>query len=90
MIDFKFLDPRGLIQESYKIDGVSAPECRSIFLDWALGMPGGVAMQRYIKPLIDHYGQSHEDHPMTQTLRDGLKTATATGRRGGRASRVAE
>ena len=90
MIDFKFLDPRGLIQESYKIDGISAPECRSIFLDWALGLPAGVAMQDYIKPLIDHYGQSNGDHPMTQPLREGLETAPATGRRGGRAARVAE
>ena len=90
MIDFKFLDPRGLIQESYKIDGISAPECRSIFLDWALGLPAGVAIQDYIKPLIEHYEQSHGDHPMTQTLREGLKTAPSTGRRGGRAARVAE
>lgn len=90
MIDFKCLDPRGLIQESYKIDGISVPECRSIFLDWALGLPAGVAMQDYIKPLIDHYVQSNRDHPMTQTLREGLEKAPATGRRGGRAARVAE
>jgi len=30
-------DPRGLIREAYKIDGITASQCRSIFLDWALG-----------------------------------------------------
>mgnify|MGYP000087492773 CR=1 FL=1 len=34
------LDPKGLIEESYKIDGIVAPECRSIFLDWALSYQG--------------------------------------------------
>ena len=31
------LDPKGLIRESYRIEGISAPEFRSIFLYWALG-----------------------------------------------------
>ena len=31
------LDAKGLIREAYRIEGISAPECRSIFLDWALG-----------------------------------------------------
>ncbi|MGB1096749.1 MAG: hypothetical protein ACPG09_09845, partial [Paracoccaceae bacterium] len=32
-------DPKGLISEAYNIDGITAGECRSIFLDWALGVP---------------------------------------------------
>ena len=33
------LDPRGLIRESYRIEGITEAECRSIFMDWALGTP---------------------------------------------------
>ena len=33
------LDPKGLIAESYRIEGISAEQCRSIFVDWALSMP---------------------------------------------------
>ena len=29
-------DPKGLIREAYRIEGISEPECRSIFMDWAL------------------------------------------------------
>ena len=28
-------DPKGLVRESYAIEGISAGECRSIFIDWA-------------------------------------------------------
>ena len=30
------LDKKGLVYEAYRIDGIVAEECRSIFLDWAL------------------------------------------------------
>ena len=33
------LDPKGLIADSYRIEGITAGECRSIFLDWALSLP---------------------------------------------------
>ena len=32
------LDPKNLIREAYRIEGISEPECRSIFLDWALSL----------------------------------------------------
>ena len=32
-------DPKGLIFEAYRIDGITLPECRTIFLDWALSLP---------------------------------------------------
>ena len=32
-------DHKGLIREAYRIDGITLPECRSIFLDWALSLP---------------------------------------------------
>ena len=33
------LDPKGLIRESYRIEGITEGECRSVFLDWALSLP---------------------------------------------------
>ena len=35
------LDPKGLIRESYRIEGITEGECRSVFLDWALSLPEG-------------------------------------------------
>jgi len=32
------LDPRGLIREAYRMKGLTKAGCRSIFLDWALGL----------------------------------------------------
>ena len=40
------LDPKGLIREAYRIDGITAGECRSIFLDWALSLPDGQDSRR--------------------------------------------
>jgi len=80
------LDPRGLISESYKIDGIGAPECRSIFLDWALSYPGDVRVG--VAELLLRYEAAEPDHPMTQTLRAGLATPEVPKRRGGRAARV--
>ena len=37
-------DPRGLILESYRIEGITEGQCRSIFLDWALGIQLGEDM----------------------------------------------
>ena len=82
------LDPKGLIEESYKIDGISAPECRSIFLDWALSYQGVSAVG--IAALLARHGEGAEDHPMTVTLREGLSAPQAPKRRGGRRGRVAE
>ncbi|SMY09673.1 hypothetical protein [Flavimaricola marinus] len=81
-------DPKGLIRESYRIEGITAPECRSIFLDWALSLPNGAETSGPIKALLERYGAGHPDHPMTRTLTEGLGSATRTGRRGGRAARV--
>ena len=33
-------DPKGLIADAYRIDGIDKAECRSIFLDWALSLSG--------------------------------------------------
>lgn len=81
-------DPKGLIREAYAIDGIGAPECRSIFLDWALSLPAGSDDRAAIRALLATYAQDAPDHPMSVTLRAGLDAPTTARRRGGRASRV--
>jgi hypothetical protein len=82
------LDPRGLIREAYVIEGISEPECRSIFLDWAIGVPAGEDAQVHVGALLARYGADAPDHPMTKVLRDGLVPPDRTGRRGGRRGRA--
>lgn len=79
-------DPRGLIYEAYRIDGISAPECRSVFLDWALGTPVD-RLKTSLEAMLEMYGNANPDHPMTPILSDGLLSAGQTGRRGGRRRR---
>ncbi|WP_375173143.1 hypothetical protein [Pseudooceanicola sp.] len=81
-------DPKGLIRESYRIEGISAAECRSILMDWALSLPEGVAQGTALTALLERYGEADPDHPMTGLMREGLQSVSATGRRGGRAGRV--
>ena len=76
-------DPKGLIRESYRIEGIGAPECRSIFLDWAISVPVGEDACGRIRALLESYGTDHPDHPMTTVLRDALAPAQGGGRRGG-------
>lgn len=83
-------DPKGLVRESYRIDGITPGECRSIFLDWALSVPLGADHPALIEALLDHYAGAQPDHPMTRVLREGLAKKPAGGRRGGRAARLAK
>ena len=76
-------DPKGLIRESYRIEGISVSECRSIFLDWAISVPVGEDAGDRIKGLLEHYGGEFPDHPMTGVLREALAPADKPGRRGG-------
>ncbi|OIQ33692.1 MAG: hypothetical protein BM562_01385 [Alphaproteobacteria bacterium MedPE-SWcel] len=73
------LDPKGLIRESYRIEGIDAGQCRSIFLDWALSAPLDQDSTAALTALLDHYGAAQADHPMTAVLREGL----TSGRGGG-------
>lgn len=66
------IDPKGLIRESYAIDGISAGECRSILLDWALSLPNGTTAPQAMALLLHRYGTTAPDHPMTALLRAGL------------------
>ena len=78
-------DPKGLIREAYRIDGIGLEECRSIFLDWALSVPVDADTRGLIEGLLGQYGR--EAHPMTEVLRDGLAQMDAPRRRGGWRSR---
>jgi hypothetical protein len=81
-------DPKGLVRESYAIEGITPGECRSIFLDWALSLASGTTPHDAMRHLITHYGQDRPDHPMTAVLRDGLSAPEHPQRRGGRAARL--
>ncbi|MEM8579071.1 MAG: hypothetical protein AAGF60_14575 [Pseudomonadota bacterium] len=78
-------DPKGLIAEAYRIDGITTSECRSIFLDWALSLPDGTDARTLIPKLLAQHGT--DTHPMDVVLREGLEAAGRTGRRGGWRSR---
>ena len=80
-------DPKGLIFESYRIDGISPGECRSIFLDWALSLPVGADTPTALRGLLAEYEVSHPGHPMNTVMRDGLVSFGTPKRRGGWKSR---
>ena len=77
-------DPRGLIYESYRIAGISAPECRSVFLDWALGIAADDNFDMHVMAMITAYSHGAADHPMTLVLREALNGTKKPKRRGGR------
>ena len=82
------IDATGLIREAYRIEGITAAECRSIFVDWALKAPVAIPSAVAIARLLDVYGADNPDHPMTAVLREGLNPPTPPKRRGGRKARV--
>ena len=84
-------DPKGLIREAFAIEGITAPECRSIFLDWALGVPDDRDTRSEVRALLDHYGPTAPaDHPMVQTLEAALHPGAAPRRKGGRQGRLSD
>lgn len=86
-VDRTEADPKGLVRESYRIDGITLGECRSIFIDWALSLPVGADTSAAITALLALYGAEAPDHPMTETLKAGLLSAEPPRRRGGRTGR---
>jgi hypothetical protein len=62
---------------------LSIADCRTIFLDWILGHPGEAGPTE-IRALLDAYGATQPDHPMTRVLEAGLaQTSSSRTRRGG-------
>jgi hypothetical protein len=86
-MDLTEADPKGLVRESYRIDGITPGECRSIFIDWALSVPAGISVPDAVRTLIAEYGQGADPHPMTQVLTEALTAPDQPRRRGGRAAR---
>ena len=87
-MDLKLADPKGLIRESYRIEGIGAIECRSIFLDWALSLAPGTNQTEAMRTVLASYG-TEASHPMSEVLAEGLTKAEAPpARRGGRAGRL--
>ncbi len=77
-------DRRGLIREAYRIEGIDAGQCRSIFLDWLLGAASEPSVPEQIATLLAVYGVDAPEHPMNAVLREGLEAQNAPrGRRGG-------
>ncbi|WP_306044209.1 hypothetical protein [Nioella sp. MMSF_3534] len=82
-------DPKNLIREAYRIEGITDGECRSIFVDWALSLTDPDPLP-HIRVLLDRYRTDAPDHPMTAVLEQGLANPPAAKRRGGRAGRVGQ
>lgn len=81
-------DPTGLIRESFRMEGISAPECRTIFLDWALGVPQSIDTRQAVEALLAAYASAPQDHPMIATLKAALADTGPAKRRGGRQGRL--
>lgn len=81
-------DPKGLIYESYQIDGITKSECRTIFLDWALSLALDANTGQNIRQMLLKYGADAPAHPMTAVMEEGLKGMAAPQRRGGWKSRT--
>ena len=89
-MQIKDVDPKGLICESYRIESITLPECKTIFFDWAIQVPVGTDPAVYIKFCISYYEDVMPNHPMTSVLKAALAPAPQNIRRGGRAGRVTE
>lgn len=81
-------DPKALIYEAYRIEGITKPECRTIFLDWALSLPMDRDTNADLQAMLDLYGSGAPEHPMTEVMREGLEGMARPRRRGGWRSRV--
>jgi hypothetical protein len=83
-------DTKALIREAYRIDGITEAECRTIFLDWVLGLPDGQDVGAAVGAMLARHADAPDDHPMTRTLRQSLESAAPPRRRGGRSARLGD
>lgn len=86
-MDLAEADPKGLVRESYRIEGITPGECRSIFMDWALSIPVGRSVPDAVRVLIATYALAEPGHPMSTVLQQALTEPQAPSRRGGRIGR---
>ena len=87
-MDLALADPKGLVRESYAIEGITAGECRSIFLDWALSLADSASVPAALRSLIAFYAVKRPGHPMNAILDQGLAPPSEPKRKGGRMGRI--
>ena len=81
-------DPRGLLYEAYQIDGITLADCKTIFLDWALGLDYNIYQLKAVTSALEEYEEDNPKHPMTKVLRDGIVLESKPRKRlGGRNAR---
>jgi len=76
-------DPRALIAEAYRIEGLGMADARAIFFDWALGLPAGVEPAAAAARLLDHHAGMPAEHPMSRLLTEATGEAARPRRKGG-------
>ena len=76
-------DPRGVIAEAFRMSDLGEAECRSIFLDWVLGLPDEADVAGRARALLARH-EAPADHPMTPVLQSASSDAGPPRRRGGR------
>lgn len=88
--DLARADPKNLIGESFRIEGIGLAECRSIFIDWALSLPADVEPRAAIRRLLDHHAPKAAPgpgtHPMVKVLIEAAAGQPAVPRRRGGAA----
>ena len=81
-------DPKGLIRESFRIEGISDAECRSILVDWALSLGPETAPAAAMAALLERHAPDPA-HPMARLLAEGRDgAASPPKRRGGARARA--
>ncbi|MEM8791443.1 MAG: hypothetical protein AAGE80_07485 [Pseudomonadota bacterium] len=76
-------DPRDLIGDAFRIEGISTEDCRSIFFDWALGLDVAENPSLAARALLAHHAPAPE-HPMTVLLKEAAEGTARPRRRRGR------
>lgn len=82
-------DPRDLIHEAFRIEGIAAESCRAIFFDWAIGLDASIDVTVAARALHAELGPAHPQHPMTSLLAEAATGLTpGRGRSGRRRARI--
>ena len=80
-------DPSGLIREAFRIEGITREDCRTIFLDWVIGLRERFDMTDAVHAMLARHVAEPDDHPMMLTLREAIEQAPTPQRRGGARAR---
>ncbi len=80
-------DPKDLVAEAFRIEGIGIAECRTILLDWALSLPEGMPARRAAAELLSLHGDAPRDHPMLKVLSEATGAPPRATRRGGARAR---